>query len=109
MTKLVIAVLVVLFVLWLATRGKRRRRREDPDRRRRKAHNSRLVSYAGFDSTTDKKGRRRVHATERNGPHECSDSCKYCKAGAAYQGQLRVFDDRPIRGARDRRKMRKGE
>jgi FtsZ-interacting cell division protein ZipA len=107
--KLYIAIIIVLVVLWLLTMPARRRRGETADdRRRARLHNSRLVHHAGFEvSDTGHKGKRRVHAKERRGAHECSNECPYCARGQEYQAtQLRVFDDRPIRGRKDRRAMR---
>lgn len=102
-----VALLVVAF-FWLISMPRRKRRRADaPERSKRKTHNSRMVSYRGFDSSITPEGHRRIHAKERMGAKDCSNECPYCAAGAAYQGeQLRVFDDRLIRGRRDRRQMR---
>lgn len=107
MEKIALAVIIVLVVLWVITLPGRRRRRDTRDERmERKAHNSRMISYSGFETSITPEGHRRVHAKKRLGAGDCSDKCPYCAAGTEYQSQLRVFDDRLIRGRGDRRRMR---
>lgn len=103
--KLFFVALMIIVFFWMITMPRRKRRRGDADdRRRRRAHNSRMISYKGFDASITPEGHRRIHAKERNGAKECSDQCPYCAAGMKYQAeQLVVFDDRLIRGRRDRR------
>ena len=101
-----VAVGLVIFFWAISMPARRRRRNSADDRRRRRAHNSRMIGYKGFDTSIDPEGHRRVHAKERYGAKECSDQCPYCAAGIEYQAtQLKVFDDRPIRGRRNRREV----
>jgi hypothetical protein len=106
--KLFIVAIGLIIFFWLITMPRRKRRRDGAeDRRRRRAHNSRMVGYKGFPATVTPEGHRRIHATEKWGAKNCSDQCPYCAAGMEYQAtQLRVFDDRPIRGRKDRRRLR---
>lgn len=107
--KLFAVVVMLILFFWLITLPRRKRRRADSeDRRRRRAHNSRLVGYKGFDESITPEGHRIVHAKERYGAKDCSNQCPYCAAGIKYQAEvLRVFDDRLIRGRRDRQRMRR--
>lgn len=105
MIKFIIVGALLLAFFWLISRPGRRRR-ASADHQRRKAHNSWHIRYAGFETSQDEHGGRRVHAKQRAGRDACSDQCPHCAAGGGYQASLRVFDDRGVRGRRDRRAMR---
>lgn len=108
--KLFLVALGLIAFFWLITMpGRRRRRATKDDRTQRKAHNSRMVHYKGFRESVTEEGHRKVHAKKRAGAMDCSDECPYCAKGAEYQASLRVFDDRPIRGRRQRRRVLRGE
>lgn len=109
--KIAIIVILLIVFFWAITRPARKRRAGSKDERtERKTHNSRLVHYSGFKTSITEEGHRKVHAKKRMGAMDCSDECPYCAAGMAYQVEtLKVFDDRPIRGRRQRRAVLRGE
>lgn len=109
--KLFFVIIGVIIFFWLITMPGRRRRRATKDERvERKTHNSRMVHYVGFRTSITEEGHRKVHAKKRNGARDCSDECPYCARGGQYQAEvLKVFDDRPIRGRRNRKRVLRGE